>query len=103
MLIPQHLHLDVPRVENGLFQINLAIPEASPRLALRGIQGGLQLFGAMGFTWENELHLYLKRAAAGDLLLGGASEHRKAILALSQEASHEDSKHALAQEKEVAA
>ena len=39
---------------------------------------GLQLFGAMGFTWENELHLYLKRAAAGDLLLGGTSEHRKA-------------------------
>lgn len=64
---------------------------------------GLQLFGAMGFTWENELHLYLKRAAAGDLLLGGTSEHRKAILALSQEASHEDSKHALAQEKGGAA
>jgi hypothetical protein len=43
---------------------------------------GYQLFGAMGFTWENELHLYLKRAAAGDLLLGGTSHHRKAILAL---------------------
>ena len=42
---------------------------------------GLQLFGAMGFTWENELHLYLKRAAAGDLLLGGTSEHRRAIVA----------------------
>ena len=43
---------------------------------------GYQLFGAMGFTWENELHLYLKRALAGDLLLGGTSQHRKAILAL---------------------
>jgi len=43
---------------------------------------GFQLFGAMGFTWESELHLYLKRALAGDLLLGGTSEHRRAIVAM---------------------
>jgi hypothetical protein len=41
---------------------------------------GLQLFGAMGFTWENELQIYLKRAKAGDLLLGTAAVHRKALL-----------------------
>jgi hypothetical protein len=41
---------------------------------------GLQLFGAMGFTWENELQIYLKRAKAGDLLLGAAAVHRKALL-----------------------
>ena len=44
-------------------------------------QHGLQLFGAMGFTWENELQVHLKRAKAGDLLLGTASVHRKALLA----------------------
>jgi alkylation response protein AidB-like acyl-CoA dehydrogenase len=41
---------------------------------------GLQLHGAIGFTWENELQYYLKRAAAGDLLLGTASVHRQALL-----------------------
>ncbi|MER5429994.1 acyl-CoA dehydrogenase family protein [Streptomyces sp. NPDC002588] len=41
---------------------------------------GLQLFGAMGFTWENELQFHLKRAQACDLLLGTASAHRKALL-----------------------
>ncbi|WNM31868.1 acyl-CoA dehydrogenase family protein [Streptomyces sp. Li-HN-5-11] len=41
---------------------------------------GLQLFGAMGFTWENELQLHLKRAQVCDLLLGTASAHRKALL-----------------------
>ncbi|MFI1049855.1 acyl-CoA dehydrogenase family protein [Streptomyces griseoruber] len=41
---------------------------------------GLQLFGAMGFTWENELQYALKRAQACDLLLGTASAHRKALL-----------------------
>ena len=44
-------------------------------------QHGLQLFGAMGFTWENELQVYLKRAKAGDQLLGTASVHRRALLA----------------------
>ena len=37
---------------------------------------GLQLFGAMGFTWENDLQFALKRAKAGELMLGGAAEHR---------------------------
>jgi alkylation response protein AidB-like acyl-CoA dehydrogenase len=42
---------------------------------------GLQLFGAMGFTWENDLQFALKRAKAGELLLGGAAEHRAIIAA----------------------
>ena len=47
---------------------------------------GLQLFGGMGFTWENELQLYLKRAKSCDLLLGTASVHRKALLEMSEAA-----------------
>ncbi|MGH9276462.1 MAG: acyl-CoA dehydrogenase family protein, partial [Acidimicrobiales bacterium] len=42
-------------------------------------QHGIQLFGGLGFTWENDLHLYLRRAKAGELLLGGASEHRAKV------------------------
>ncbi|KZS82930.1 acyl-CoA dehydrogenase family protein [Mycobacterium persicum] len=40
---------------------------------------GLQLHGAMGFTWENDLQFALKRAKAGELLLGDAAEHRAQI------------------------
>ncbi|MBX7434959.1 acyl-CoA dehydrogenase [Mycobacterium sp. Y57] len=40
---------------------------------------GIQLFGAMGFTWENDLQFALKRAKAGELMLGGAAEHRALI------------------------
>ncbi len=40
---------------------------------------GLQLFGAMGYTWENDLQLALKRAKVGELMLGGAAEHRAVI------------------------
>lgn len=40
---------------------------------------GLQLFGGMGFTWENDVQFALKRAKAGELMLGGAAEHRELI------------------------
>ncbi|HVR00462.1 MAG TPA: acyl-CoA dehydrogenase family protein [Mycobacterium sp.] len=48
---------------------------------------GLQLFGAMGFTWENDLQFALKRAKAGEHLLGGAAEH-KALIAEEYRAAH---------------
>ncbi len=37
---------------------------------------GLQLHGGIGFTWEHDLHLHLKRALAGELLFGTAAAHR---------------------------
>lgn len=40
---------------------------------------GLQSFGAMGFTWENDVQFALKRAKAGELMLGGAAYHRARI------------------------
>ena len=36
----------------------------------------IQLFGGLGFTWENDLQMYLRRAKAGELLLGSAAHHR---------------------------
>src|SRR6201991_4177448 len=40
---------------------------------------GPQLFGALGFTWENDLQFALKRAKAGELMLGGTAEHRARV------------------------
>jgi alkylation response protein AidB-like acyl-CoA dehydrogenase len=48
---------------------------------------GLQTFGAMGFTWENDLQFALKRAKAGELMLGSAAEHR-AMIAEEFDAAH---------------
>lgn len=42
-------------------------------------RNGYQLFGAMGYTWENDLQFPLKRAKAGELMLGGSDEHRALI------------------------
>jgi alkylation response protein AidB-like acyl-CoA dehydrogenase len=40
------------------------------------VRDGLQLHGGVGFTWEHDLHLLLKRAKSGDLLFGSAASHR---------------------------
>lgn len=42
-------------------------------------QHAIQLYGGIGFTWENDVHLYLRRAKAGELLFGGAAEHRARV------------------------
>ena len=43
---------------------------------------GLQLHGGIGYTWENDLHFWLKRAKAGDAMFGNAVSHRAALAAL---------------------
>jgi alkylation response protein AidB-like acyl-CoA dehydrogenase len=36
---------------------------------------GLQVHGGIGYTWEHDLHLYLRRAYASDDLLGDVAWH----------------------------
>ena len=40
---------------------------------------GVQIHGGMGFTWENDLHLYYRRAKASETMLGDATFHRERI------------------------
>ena len=39
----------------------------------------LQLFGGVGFTWEYDVHLYLKRAKSSEHLLGNGAMHRERL------------------------
>lgn len=39
----------------------------------------LQLHGGIGFTWEHDLHLYLRRARVNSLLSGDARHHREQL------------------------
>jgi alkylation response protein AidB-like acyl-CoA dehydrogenase len=39
----------------------------------------IQIHGGIGFTWEHDAHLYLKRAKASELFLGDASWHRERL------------------------
>jgi alkylation response protein AidB-like acyl-CoA dehydrogenase len=43
---------------------------------------GIQVHGGMGFTWENDIHLYYRRAKASETMLGDATFHRERIAKL---------------------
>lgn len=43
---------------------------------------GIQIHGGMGFTWENDLHLYYRRAKASETMLGDGTFHRERIAQL---------------------
>lgn len=39
----------------------------------------LQIFGGIGFTWEHDVHLHVKRAKASSLLFGSATYQRREL------------------------
>jgi alkylation response protein AidB-like acyl-CoA dehydrogenase len=43
---------------------------------------GIQVHGGMGFTWENDIHLYYRRAKASETALGDATFHRERLARL---------------------
>jgi alkylation response protein AidB-like acyl-CoA dehydrogenase len=68
--------------------IAVAMAKAAAGECQRQVVGdGLQLHGGVGFTWENDLHLFLKRAKTGDFLFGtGASARARLAGMLGLEA-----------------
>jgi alkylation response protein AidB-like acyl-CoA dehydrogenase len=53
----------------------------------RVCSSSLQVHGGIGFTWEHDLHFYLKRAKTNALMFGSAAEHRERVATLSGLAS----------------
>jgi len=43
---------------------------------------GIQIHGGMGFTWENDLHLFYRRAKATETAFGDATFHRERIASM---------------------
>jgi alkylation response protein AidB-like acyl-CoA dehydrogenase len=48
----------------------------------RVMASGLQVHGGIGFTWEHDLHLFLKRAQLDQVSFGDAPFHRERLAAL---------------------
>ncbi|MCZ6464108.1 MAG: acyl-CoA/acyl-ACP dehydrogenase [Proteobacteria bacterium] len=47
--------------------------------AFRCAADAIQIHGGVGFTWEYDVHLYFKRARAGEHLLGDPAFHRERV------------------------
>jgi alkylation response protein AidB-like acyl-CoA dehydrogenase len=39
----------------------------------------IQIHGGIGFTWEHDAHLYLKRAKSSELMFGSPADHRREV------------------------
>ena len=78
--------------ETGYFAA-MAVAEDDPRRSLaasvakvaagdcqrRVAREGIQIHGGLGFTWEHDVHLFVKRAKTGEALFGTSAEHRLRI------------------------
>ena len=47
--------------------------------AARLAQEGIQIHGGIGYTWEHDMHLYVRRVKSNSLLLGAAAQHRARV------------------------
>jgi alkylation response protein AidB-like acyl-CoA dehydrogenase len=43
---------------------------------------GLQVHGGIGFTWEHDLHLFLKHSQLEQVSFGDATYHRERVAAI---------------------
>jgi alkylation response protein AidB-like acyl-CoA dehydrogenase len=55
---------------------------AAGTAARRILKDGIQIHGGIGYTWEHDLHLYLRRATADEYLLGTTSWHHDRLAEL---------------------
>ncbi|TAJ87929.1 MAG: acyl-CoA dehydrogenase [Reyranella sp.] len=58
---------------------SLAKAAASEAALQTGIHA-IQIHGGIGFTWDNDTHLWFKRAKSSEVLLGDAHHHREQMM-----------------------
>jgi alkylation response protein AidB-like acyl-CoA dehydrogenase len=69
---------DDPRRAIATSTAKAAAGDCQDRLAKEGIQ----ILGGIGYTWEHDMHLYVRRAKTDAALFGTAREHRARIAEL---------------------
>lgn len=72
------LQQDLPDLEISISSAKAYASDA----AVRTCEKALQTFGAIGFTWEHDIHFYLKRARRLEMSMGDASFHRERVAQL---------------------
>ncbi len=71
------------------YAVNEQLPEASEAVSIAKSYASdayrevgnraIQVHGGMGFTWENDCHLYYRRAKASEVAFGDAQYHRERL------------------------
>jgi alkylation response protein AidB-like acyl-CoA dehydrogenase len=66
---------DDPRRALSVAMAKAAAGDAATRVAKEGIQ----THGGIGYTWESDVHLYVRRLQADAVLFGSADHHRRTV------------------------
>jgi alkylation response protein AidB-like acyl-CoA dehydrogenase len=53
---------------------------AASEIYLRIAAECIQIHGGIGFTWDNDTHLWFKRAKSSEILFGDANQHRELMM-----------------------
>ena len=84
--------LEVELAKSAAYRAAAAVAEGDPRLpalaslacaseaCMNAAAGCIQLHGGVGFTWDNDTHLWFKRAQGSAALFGDAAWHREAMM-----------------------
>jgi alkylation response protein AidB-like acyl-CoA dehydrogenase len=51
-------------------------------VAIDVAQESLQIHGGIGYTWEHDLHLFMRRASVNSVLYGSPAWHRERVCAV---------------------
>lgn len=69
--------------EPGQAPLAVSIAKAYASDSFRDVGNrGIQVHGGLGFTWDENVHFYYKRAKAAELMFGDAAFHRERIASL---------------------
>ncbi len=74
------------------YALDKNLPEANSALSVAKVYAadayreignrGIQVHGGMGFTWENDVHLYYRRAKVSETMLGDNVFHRERLVSM---------------------
>ena len=91
--------LEVELAKSAAYQAAAAVAEGAPEAPalaslakaaasdtyLRAAADCIQLHGGIGFTWDNDTHLWFKRAKSSEAMFGDAAHHRELMMRHWQE------------------
>ena len=91
--------LEVELAKSAAYQAAAAVAEGDPEAPalaslakaaasdtyLRAAADCIQLHGGIGFTWDNDTHLWFKRAKSSEAMFGDAAHHRELMMRHWQE------------------
>ena len=79
------VHYAAWAVENKAEDTEIAVSSAkasTSEVYVNTTQKALQSFGGIGFTWEHDIHLFLKRARRMEMTFGDAGFHKERVAGL---------------------